>query len=175
MDVILDDGDHYPLTQLRTLTLWWPYVRPGGYYIIEDVATGANSHNQQRYRGLLDAPGYSQLAHNQSFWDLSDGAREIFFEHDVFFVDSLVGHRAFALWQRRNELDYGPYMKDSVSHNSHVIVIRKRAVPRTQRARPIEVFRGQSAMRHGWVARGARMRAVAEAGADSAASVNRRQ
>ena len=142
MDVILDDGDHFPLSQMHTLSLWWPFLRAGGYYIIEDVATGANRRNQMRYNGALDTPGYSQLAHNQSFWD--EAARVIMHHHDVFFVDSLVGHRAFGLFRERSKLDHGPYMKDEVSHNSHVLVIRKRAVPR---ARPVHVFRGTEAMK----------------------------
>ena len=142
MDIILDDGDHFPLSQMHTLSLWWPFVRAGGYYIIEDVATGANRRNQQRYLGSLDTPGYSQLAHNQSLWD--EAARTIMHQHDTFFVDSQVGHRAFDLFRERSKLDHGPYMKDEVNHNSHVLVIRKRATPRT---RPIHVFRGTEAMR----------------------------
>lgn len=142
MDVVLDDGDHFPLSQMQTLTLWWPFVREGGYYVIEDVATGANRRNQQRYLGALDTPGYSQLAHNQSFWD--EATRTILHQHDVFFVDSLAGHRAFELFYQRSKLDYGPYTKDAVNHNSHVLVIRKRAVPRT---RPVQVFRGRDSMR----------------------------
>ena len=159
MDVILDDGDHYPLSQMHTLTLWWPFVRVGGYYIIEDVATGANRRNQQRYHGSLDTPGYSQLAHNQSFWD--EATRTILHEHDAFFVDSLAGHRAFDLFRERSKLDYGPYMKDAVNHNSHVLVIRKRAVPRT---RPVHVFRGRDSMRGKSMKRSVKQRSTRLAG-----------
>jgi hypothetical protein len=49
MDVIIDDGDHYQPSNVLTLGAWWPYLRPGGVYCVEDVATGANHKN--RYGG----------------------------------------------------------------------------------------------------------------------------
>ena len=111
--------------------------RAGGYYIIEDVATGANLKNQMRYWGARDAPGYSQLAHNQSSWDA--GVRRILYEHDSFLADTLVGHRALAAFQRQART----YTHDAVSHNSHALVIRKRASPRT---RAVDVKVGRVAM-----------------------------
>ena len=43
MDVVIDDGDHhYAGSMDKTLQVVWPYLRAGGYYIVEDVATGAN-------------------------------------------------------------------------------------------------------------------------------------
>jgi hypothetical protein len=36
-DVIIDDGDHDPRSQLITLNNLWPRVRRGGHYVIEDV------------------------------------------------------------------------------------------------------------------------------------------
>ena len=75
----------------------WPYLCVGGYYVVEDVATGAN-RNGQRYgarskRALpFYPPGYSPLVHNASF--VSEATTRLFHEHDVFFVDTLIGHRA---------------------------------------------------------------------------------
>lgn len=37
MDVVIDDGDHSRPGQQQTLEATWHLVRPGGYYIIEDV------------------------------------------------------------------------------------------------------------------------------------------
>ena len=68
MDVVIDDGDHYAGSMDKTLQVVWPYLRAGGYYIVEDVATGANFgtrldyHKRNRYPG-----GYSPLVHNASF------------------------------------------------------------------------------------------------------------
>jgi hypothetical protein len=36
-DVIIDDGDHHPRSQLHTLHNLWPRLRRGGVYVIEDV------------------------------------------------------------------------------------------------------------------------------------------
>ncbi len=35
MDVILDDGDHFPKSNEITLVHFWPFVRKGGYYVVE--------------------------------------------------------------------------------------------------------------------------------------------
>ena len=50
-------------------------------------------------------------------------------ENDLFFVDTHVGHRAHE--DVRKAL--GLWMKDRVNHLSHVLVLRKREVPRTRR------------------------------------------
>lgn len=36
-DLIIDDGDHRPESQIDTLRNLWPHVWAGGYYIIEDA------------------------------------------------------------------------------------------------------------------------------------------
>lgn len=36
-DVIVDDGSHQPDDQCAALALWWPRLRPGGWYVIEDL------------------------------------------------------------------------------------------------------------------------------------------
>jgi len=47
-DIILDDGDHYHESQLKTLRNFYPYVKQGGIYIIEDIYPGSlvtTNHN----------------------------------------------------------------------------------------------------------------------------------
>ena len=39
LDVILDDGSHIPEHQLFSFNKLFPYVKPGGVYIIEDIET----------------------------------------------------------------------------------------------------------------------------------------
>ena len=130
MDIIIDDGDHYPPTMEKTLHQWWPYLKPGGYYCVEDVATGANAKGQ-RYGGRPGAfffpPGSAPLVHNETY--ASDATHRLFAENDVFFVDTHVGHRAHDAVRRA----LGLWMKDRVNHISHVLVLRKREVPRTRR------------------------------------------
>ena len=122
--------DHFPPVMEKTLHRWWPYVKPGGYYCIEDVATGANAKGQ-RYGGrpgtFFFPPGSAPMVHNFSY--ISQATHDLFHENDLFFVDTHVGHRAHE--QVRKAL--GLWMKDEVNHLSHVLVIRKREVPRTRR------------------------------------------
>lgn len=94
MDIIIDDGDHYPPVMEKTLHRWWPYLRPGGYYCIEDVGTGTNAKGQ-RYGGragmFFYPDGSAPLVHNASY--VSEATTELFHQNDVFFVDTHVGHR----------------------------------------------------------------------------------
>lgn len=36
-DLIVDDGSHEPEHMIGTMNILWPFVRTGGYYIIEDI------------------------------------------------------------------------------------------------------------------------------------------
>lgn len=47
-DIILDDGSHYDEHQLKTLHNLWSRVRPGGYYIIEDLQPWNRIHGEFR-------------------------------------------------------------------------------------------------------------------------------
>lgn len=50
LDVIIDDGDHHPLSQIKTLECGWKYLKSGGLYFIEDV-----SHRYgDEYIGMLN-------------------------------------------------------------------------------------------------------------------------
>jgi hypothetical protein len=71
-------------------------------------------------------PGFAPLIHNASF--VSERTRQLLQGHDVYFVDTLVGHRD----PNRLIRSLGLWMKDLVNHGSHVLVIRKREKPRTR-------------------------------------------
>jgi hypothetical protein len=36
-DVIIDDGCHKPAAQVETFINFWPWLKKGGYYVIEDI------------------------------------------------------------------------------------------------------------------------------------------
>lgn len=38
-DIIIDDGGHHPINQQKTLGILFKYVKPGGFYILEDLHT----------------------------------------------------------------------------------------------------------------------------------------
>lgn len=93
--------------------------------MIEDVATGS-AHSDGRYKkgmaGPHDERGYASIVHNASSL-----VREIYSHNEVFFADSLVGSTSTQFLSR---MRVKGWMRDTVDHNSHVIVIRKRASPR---------------------------------------------
>lgn len=39
VDLIIDDASHYTKDQIAAFNIHWPFVNPGGHYIIEDVHT----------------------------------------------------------------------------------------------------------------------------------------
>jgi len=228
MDIIIDDGAHdAPSNELTLLTLW-PYLKPGGYYCIEDVGTGISSRRGPRLYGVDDTratrnaayyaahvweSGASPLAHDldregseepqpvdapdqvedqassqvdekHSFqqrpattdeapatskpaaasaqhaahaaqaahrgWRPSANYTRILREHDVFFADTQVGHRAMRRYTRRIQRAFGsmaaPHSSGvlHVNHLSHVLVLRKRRDG--PRARNTTLFSGTDAM-----------------------------
>jgi hypothetical protein len=47
-DIIVDDGSHWDHHQLATLKHLWPFVKPGGYYVIEDVVPDSTVSREPR-------------------------------------------------------------------------------------------------------------------------------
>ena len=130
MDIIVDDGVHTPRFNELTLLNFWPLLRPGGLYFIEDVLTGT-THQNHTYRKTSHAEtaefgGVSPLAHMPERRD--PRVTRIFEEHDVFMANTLVGHRNFEHYRKVAHTA----VRDRVNHNSHIIAIRKRPVPRTR-------------------------------------------
>jgi hypothetical protein len=54
-DIIVDDGSHWDVHQLATLTNLFPLVKPGGFYVIEDVVP--DSLVSREPRRVLDIVG----------------------------------------------------------------------------------------------------------------------
>jgi len=40
-DIIIDDGSHFDMDQMKTLSHFYPYLKDGGIYIIEDIYPGS--------------------------------------------------------------------------------------------------------------------------------------
>ena len=43
-DLIVDDGSHYPAEVRPAYYAFWPLLKKGGYYIVEDMAPISNAH-----------------------------------------------------------------------------------------------------------------------------------
>jgi hypothetical protein len=123
MDIIIEDGPHTLDSQQDFLVKLFPLVKPGGYYIIEDI-------------------GYVQgavTAFHEDPSGLRNDTRAIMENHDTIFVDTATGHRAWETWQT---LTGGLWVRDRVRHNSYCLVIQKRETPLP----PVNIHYKNSAM-----------------------------
>ena len=68
-DVIIDDGLHYDEVQVKTMENLWSRVRPGGYYIIEDVTEWSRIPTQFRnhIESILGNDGFFFLTEKKNF------------------------------------------------------------------------------------------------------------
>eukprot|EP00956_Cyclotella_meneghiniana_P017867 scaffold29424_cov54-Cyclotella_meneghiniana.AAC.4 len=110
MDVVIEDGPHNSDSQQAFLLKLFPLVKPGGYYIIEDI-------------------GYAQggmEAFHENPKILAHEVQEIMKSHDTIWVDTSAGHRGWGMWKY---LVGGRWVQDRVKHNSYCLVIQKRDRP----------------------------------------------
>jgi len=122
MDLIIDDGAHKPGANEKTLLAFWPYLRQGGYFIIEDVVTGGDANGQfVGNPAAWSVPGAARLTHKLGW--LRPETLAIFRTSDVFLADTSVGHRDLRALQQSVP---GKWFRDAVDHNTHAIVIRRR-------------------------------------------------
>ncbi len=121
MDLIIDDALHSRKYQEKLLPLWWPYLKPGGYYVMEDL-------DAREEKGGLDF--------QQKPSTIKDEAKQILRDNHVMYIDTHLGHRNW------NTFIKGVNWNHKI-HNSYLIVIRKRvgAVP------PVFTNRGSVAMK----------------------------
>jgi predicted O-methyltransferase YrrM len=122
MDVLIEDAMHAPWQQQQFLVKLFPLVKPGGYYIIEDIA----------YTNLQSRDWHENIE------ALPRGVQDILHNHDAIFIDTHIGHRAWDLWKSRTS-----NAKDHVVHNSYLLVIRKRY----NESPPVKMNLGDVAMR----------------------------
>lgn len=61
VDIIIDDGGHFSSQQRNTLNVFWPYLRSGGTFVIEDLHTNVK-------HWFPDSVAYNQ---NKKYWDES--------------------------------------------------------------------------------------------------------
>lgn len=113
-DVILDDGAHEYEAQERTLSVLWTFVRPGGFYIVEDVEFGHNRSATPHSIPWLLGPQYMNTL-----------TQSILESNDVFFANTALGHPNWTSWAETNRLD----TIDRIAHNNNLVVIQKRVTP----------------------------------------------
>lgn len=52
-DIIIDDGSHNPWTQKKTFDIFYPYVKSGGIYFVEDLPTATTLNDWWEIQGYL--------------------------------------------------------------------------------------------------------------------------
>ncbi|EJK63873.1 hypothetical protein THAOC_15447 [Thalassiosira oceanica] len=112
MDIVIDDGPHTVSSQELFLQKMFHTVKPGGFYIIEDIGIAGGGNGLSVFH---DDPT-----------KLQNETRAIIEGHDTIFVDTAVGHRQWDEWLRGVG---GMWAKDHSHHNSYMIVIQKRLSP----------------------------------------------
>ena len=68
-DLIVDDGSHDNHAQLHSFGVLWPYVKPGGFYIVEDICCSywqeyGNTYPPHENSGIT---GILRLVHDVNF------------------------------------------------------------------------------------------------------------
>ena len=116
MDIIVDDAHHERVWMDKLLKIWWPVLKPGGFYVIEDCYPHGNSGN-------IDFEENPDV--------LPEFTREVFRDNHVMYVDAWVGTRSYDELKKRNDRIEGKdvVIKDRRNHYSYLIIIRKRIGP----------------------------------------------
>lgn len=111
MDIIIDDGPHSLSTQESFLAKLFHILKPGGFYVIEDI-------------GFAGKQAMKQFHENPD--QLNEATRQILESNDAIWVDSTIGHRAWDRWVR---MVGKKWAANHTHHNSYCIVIQKRVKP----------------------------------------------
>ena len=162
MDVIIDDARHELVPNQHLLVALWPFVREGGYYIIEDVGPPSDKIPLAR-----DEPTTWNEQHMRN-----PEALKIVQENTAFIVDTTFGHRNFSAYANVSIWGLPPFhAQGRLIHNSHLIVLRKRFTAHPPK--PWKQFYGSGpggAMTRDWIFE---LRRASKTKSESPSDVNR--
>ena len=106
-DIVIEDAAYTLMNQEDLLAEAFALVKPGGYYIIEDLGL-------DKTRAWREDPSALRAL-----------SRKVLEENDSFYIDLAVGHRAFNQWQDATR----KWTRSRTEHNSNLLVIHKRLQP----------------------------------------------
>lgn len=115
-DIVVDDGSHCWDHQTTTLQCLFPYVKPGGLYILEDIHT---SFGEQGYpfKGSASISAFQYLSRlveytvADEFLDI-DGEDDAFIRSYASHVESVTFYRHTAVVRRRRSQNASTAMRD---------------------------------------------------------------
>lgn len=113
--IIIDDGSHLPSHQWNTFSALWPFVSPGGLYIVEDIETNywstkasiygntfASEHNvMDKFKNIIDTAVNAEFSTGV---DSSDVESVRFHRNCIIFRKQGFGHKRRA-YRMRNKLN----------------------------------------------------------------------
>ena len=123
MDIIIEDASHQFSLSESILKNFWRYLKPGGFYVIEDV---------DPQRG-----GFKVKVAPEK---LRPFTRAVLSNNHAYFIDTHINHRNWTYW---SQVQGTNWTKDHTIHNSYLLVIRKRI----GRVPPFQMHQGSVAMR----------------------------
>ena len=81
-DIVIDDGSHFWDHQITSFQYLLPFVKPGGYYVIEDLDTSYGSYTE-RFKGIRESSTAEYLKKFNDYL-VADGVVDIRLEIDPF-------------------------------------------------------------------------------------------
>ena len=141
-DVVIDDGSHLPYHQIVTFAALFPFVRPGGLYIIEDVETSyfdapsAKIYGQSIKGAGVGMPPPGNFVEKMK--QLVDVVNRRWFYHPEFSVlgpevDHAVRSISFAgnlIWVQKNFVSDAGYPREPVFTGEEDRVVQHGSVAR---------------------------------------------
>lgn len=92
IDLVIDDGSHVNPHQIESFRILWPYVKDGGWYVVEDVQT---SYWPSYGGGTPGSPAYASSCMS-FFKSLADSVNQCeFLEPARVETEPSIGHIAF--------------------------------------------------------------------------------
>jgi hypothetical protein len=101
IDLVIDDGSHIWDHQITSLRYLLPFIRSGGYYILEDIDTSYGTYIEQ-YRGTSGISAAAYL-HKLCEYMVGDAALDIAREPDAF-IRSYAQRCQFICFARRTSI-----------------------------------------------------------------------
>jgi hypothetical protein len=105
-DIIIDDGSHHWNHQITTLQQLFPFLKPGGFFVVEDIDTSFGAH-AKTYRGNSSVSAFQYLQ-KMAEYTVADTQLDIATEEDPFIrmfaraTEFIALHRRTAVLRRHS-------------------------------------------------------------------------
>lgn len=91
-DIILDDGGHSMDQQQISFAYFFPYIEPGGYYIIEDVHTSLSEYYPPQFYGVNSDTSNTTLEMIERYIRTSKIESEYLTDNEINFLEENIDY-----------------------------------------------------------------------------------